>query len=105
MGNAWAQGAPHGGDLLSMLPMLLIFGAFFVFIILNQRKRQKEQKALLAGLAKDDEVITAGGIAGRIHAIEESWLTLEVAPKILIRVQRAAVTQVLPRGTLKLSPS
>lgn len=105
--NAFAQSAPAagGGDMMSslasMLPLLLMFVVLYFVMIRPQMKRQKETRAMLEALAKGDEVATAGGVLGRISALGDQFLTIEIANGIEIKVQRAAVVQVLPKGTLK----
>jgi preprotein translocase subunit YajC len=83
-----------------LFPILLIVIMYFL-MIRPQMKRQKEHRAMLDKLAKGDEVITSGGIAGTVAAIGESFVTVEVANGVQLRVQRAAIANVLPKGTLK----
>jgi preprotein translocase subunit YajC len=104
--NAYAQAAPAatGGaesSLLSLLPLVLMFVVLYFIMIRPQMKRQKEHKAMVEALAKGDEVVTAGGMAGRISKLGETYLHVEVANGVEIQVQRTAVAQVLPKGTLK----
>jgi|SRR5690606_31897280 len=102
--NAFAQDAaaadPTGG-LMGLLPLILMFVVLWFLMIRPQMKRAKEHKALVEGLAKGDEVVTQGGIAGRITEVGDSFLYVEVAPNTAIAVQRQAVATVLPKGTLK----
>lgn len=99
---AFAQGGAAGGT--SIVPTLIMVGLFFVFmyfmIIRPQMKRQKEHKQLLASLDKGSEIITSGGVAGRILKVGENLLIVEVAEGVEIRVQKNAVTSVVPKGTL-----
>jgi preprotein translocase subunit YajC len=103
--DAFAQTAPaaSGGEssLLSMLPLVLMFVVLYFVMIRPQMKRQKEQKAMIEALAKGDEVVTAGGMIGRIAKLGDSFVSLEVANGVELQVQRSAVVQVLPKGTLK----
>jgi preprotein translocase subunit YajC len=103
--NAFAQtaGAAAGGEssLLSMLPLVLMFVVLYFVMIRPQMKRQKEHKAMIEAVAKGDEVVTSGGLLGKITKIGESFLTLEVASGVELQVQRSAVVQVLPKGTVK----
>ncbi len=105
--TAFAQTAAPagGGDMMSslgsMLPLLLMFVVLYFIMIRPQMKRQKETRNMLAALTKGDEVATAGGVLGRITEIDEQFLTLEIASNVQIRVQRHAVVQVLPKGTVK----
>ena len=106
MTEAFAQTAPAataGGEstLLSMLPLLLMFVVLYFVMIRPQMKRQKEIKAMIDALAKGDEVVTAGGLLGRIVKLGESYIDIEVAKGIELQVQRGAVVQVLPKGTIK----
>ena len=97
-----AGAAPAAPSMMSTLlfPILLIAIMYFL-MIRPQMKRQKEHRAMLDKLAKGDEVITSGGIAGTVAAIGESFVTVEVANGVQLRVQRAAIANVLPKGTLK----
>ncbi|TWG85724.1 protein translocase subunit yajC [Cupriavidus gilardii J11] len=102
--NAFAQTAGAGGaagGLMSFLPIILMFAVLWFIMIRPQMKRQKEAKAMLEALAKNDEVVTAGGILGRVTKVNEQYVTLEVAEGMEITVQKNAVTAVLPKGSLK----
>jgi preprotein translocase subunit YajC len=102
--NAYAQaaaGADAGNPLLSMLPLVLMFVVLYFVMIRPQMKRQKETKAMLEALSKGDEVATAGGILGKITQLGEHHLHLEIASGVEIQMQRNAVIQVLPKGSLK----
>jgi preprotein translocase subunit YajC len=99
---AYAQAA--GGDaggLMTFLPIILMFGILYFLMIRPQMKRAKEQKAMVEALQKGDEVVTAGGVVGRISKLGEQYLTLEIAPNIEVVVQRSAVQVPLPKGTIK----
>jgi preprotein translocase subunit YajC len=87
--------------IMSFLPMIGIFVLFYFLMIRPQQKRAKEHKAMLSALQKGDEVMTNGGIVGRIVKTSELYLTLEVAEKVEIHVQRGAVTTRLEKGTIK----
>jgi preprotein translocase subunit YajC len=104
--QAIAQTAPAAtGDtqssLLSLLPLVLMFVVLYFIMIRPQMKRQKEHKAMVEALAKGDEVVTAGGVLGRVSKLGETYLSIEVSNGIELQVQRTAVVQVLPKGTLK----
>nr|WP_255581750.1 preprotein translocase subunit YajC [Cupriavidus sp. AU9028] len=86
---------------MSFLPIILMFAVLWFIMIRPQMKRQKEAKAMLEALAKNDEVVTAGGILGRVTKVNEQYVTLEVADGMEITVQKNAVTAVLPKGSLK----
>lgn len=102
--NAFAQAAgasdPTGG-LMGLLPLILMFVVLWFLMIRPQMKRAKEHKALVEGLSKGDEVVTQGGIAGRIAEVGDNFLHIEVAPNTNVLVQKQAVATVLPKGTLK----
>ena len=85
----------------SMLPLLLMFVVLYFVMIRPQMKRQKEARAMLAALAKGDEVATTGGMLGKITVLGDQYMTLEIAAGVNVRVQRNAVVQVLPKGTVK----
>ena len=101
---AYAQTAgatdPTGG-LMGLLPIILMFVVLWFLMIRPQMKRAKEHKVLIEALAKGDEVVTQGGMAGRITKVGDSFLTIELAPNVEVAVQRQAVATVLPKGTLK----
>ena len=106
--SAFAQTAPAaaaGGDmqstLMSMLPLLLMFVVLYFVMIRPQMKRQKEHKAMIDALAKGDEVATVGGLLGKISRIGDTTLGLELATGVEVHLQRSAVVQVLPKGTIK----
>ncbi len=105
--QAFAQTAPaaaSGGaesTLLSLLPLVLMFVVLYFIMIRPQMKRQKEHKAMVETLAKGDEVVIGGGLLGRVAKLGDSYLQVEVASGVELQVQRAAVLQVLPKGTFK----
>lgn len=100
---AWAQsgGGAAGGGMESLILIVLMFGVLYFLMIRPQMKRAKEHKALIDGLQKGDEVVTAGGMLGRISRLNENYVTLEVSSGVEIQVQRPAVQLVLPKGTIK----
>jgi preprotein translocase subunit YajC len=95
-----APGAP-GSPMAGLLLPLVFIGVMFFFMIRPQMKRAKEHRELIAKLAKGDEVITNGGIAGRVDDLGESFISVEIAEGIRVKLQRSAVVAVLPKGTLK----
>ena len=101
--SAYAQSAPAGGDpgFIGFLPIVLMFVLLYFLMIRPQMKRAKETKAMIEALQKGDEVITAGGVLGRITRISDAYISLEIAPNMEISVQKAAVQVLLPKGTLK----
>ena len=102
--SAYAQAA-SGGDtqstILGMLPLVLMFVVLYFVMIRPQMKRQKEHKAMVSALAKGDEVVTAGGFLGKVSKIGEIYVGVELADGMEVQMQRTAVVQVLPKGTLK----
>ena len=103
--NAYAQAAgaaPAGGSsLMQLAPLALMFVVPYFIMIRPQMKKQKEHKAMIDALGKGDEVVTAGGLMGRITKVAESSVSLEVAAGVEVQCQRSAVVQVLPKGTVK----
>jgi len=87
--------------MLSFLPIILMFVVLYLFMIRPQMKRAKETKQMIDALQKGDEVITAGGLVGKITKISDAYLSLEIAPDTEINVQRSAVQMLLPKGTIK----
>ena len=102
--NAYAQASAPGGaagGLMSFLPIILMFVVLYFLMIRPQMKRQKEQKAMIDGLAKGDEIVTAGGVVGKVAKVSDGYVTVEVAEGTEIVMQKAAVTLLLPKGTIK----
>ena len=105
--QAFAQTAPAAAagstesTLFSLLPLVLMFVVLYFIMIRPQMKRQKEHKAMIEAIAKGDEVVTAGGLLGKVNKLGESFVGLEVAGNVEVQVQRTAITQVLPKGTIK----
>jgi preprotein translocase subunit YajC len=99
--NAYAQDAAATGGLMSFLPLIVIFAVFYFMLIRPQMKRSKEHRNLVAALAKGDEVITNGGLLGRITDVTDSFVTVELADNIQVKLQRQAVANVMPKGTVK----
>ncbi|EXI68756.1 MAG: preprotein translocase subunit YajC [Accumulibacter sp.] len=95
-----ASSDPTGG-FMQLLPIILMFVVLYFLMIRPQMKRAKEHKAMVEALARGDEVVTGGGIAGRITKVGEQFISLEVAEGIEIQVQKPAVQLVLPKGSLK----
>jgi preprotein translocase subunit YajC len=94
--------AAAGGDpLLSLLPLVLFAVVFYFLLIRPQAKRQKEHKRMVDALAKGDEVVTMGGIAGRVTDLGDNFALVEIADGVQIKVKRGAVESVLPKGSLK----
>lgn len=104
-GLVLAQAADTASSLMGMAPILLMFVVLYFLMIRPQMKRQKEHKALLAALTKGDEVISAGGLLGKVTKVSDNYVTIEVAElaekPIEIMMQKASVSAVLPKGTIK----
>jgi preprotein translocase subunit YajC len=99
---AAAQAAPAQGSPISLLVMMVLFFAVFYFMAIRpQMKRAKEHRTLLAGLSKGDEVLTNGGVAGRVEELGESFVSVEIAAGVTVKIQKNAITAVLPKGSLK----
>ena len=102
IGEAWAQsGGGAGGGMESFLLIGAMFAVLYFLMIRPQMKRAKEHKAMIDALQKGDEVITAGGVLGRINKIGDAYVGVEIAQNVEIQVQRAAIQMVLPKGTIK----
>ena len=106
--SAFAQTAPAaaaGGDmqstLMSMLPLLLMFAVLYFVMIRPQMKKQKEHRAMVDALAKGDEIVTAGGLLGKVSKIGDAYIGVALASGVEVQMQRQAVVQGLPKGTLK----
>ena len=100
--QAQVSGAPSGSDpMISFAFMIGIFALFYFIAIRPQRKRQKDHQQMVASLAVKDEVATASGIMGRVTAIEQDFVVLKVAENVELKLQKWAVQNVLPKGTLK----
>jgi preprotein translocase subunit YajC len=101
--EAFAQGAPPaaGGGLPTILMMVAFMAIFYFLLIRPQQRKAKEHQAMIGKLAVGDEVVTGGGILGRIIEVGDAFLTLEIADGVRIKVQRFQVTSLMPKGTLK----
>jgi len=96
-----AGGAPAGGGFTPFIMMAVFVVIFYFLLIRPQQKKQKEHQAMLGKLAAGDEVVTSGGILGRIIEVGDNFITLEIADNVRIKVQRFQVTTLVPKGTLK----
>jgi preprotein translocase subunit YajC len=101
--NAYAQTAAAGGamDIMSFLPIILMFAVLYFLMIRPQQKKAKEHKALIEALSKGDEVVTQSGMAGRIAKVGDEFVTIEIAENVEIKMQKGAVVVGLIKGTLK----
>ena len=100
---AFAQGSALGTEAgwAGFLPIVLMFVLLYFMLIRPQMKRAKEHKTMTESLQKGDEVVTSGGVLGKITRIGEAYISIEIAPQIEINVQRSAVQTLLPKGTIK----
>jgi len=101
--TAWAQdaGAASGNAWMQLLPLVLIFVVFYFLLIRPQTKRAKEHKEMVGKLQSGDEVVTNGGLLGRITEVGDNFVALEVASGVVIKVQKFQVAQLMPKGTVK----
>ena len=99
--TAAAPAPSTGSTMMSLLPIIVMFVILYFIMLRPQMKKQKEMRAMLAALAKGDEVVTTGGVVGKITKVGENYISLEIAANTEIQLQRSAVTMVLPKGTIK----
>jgi preprotein translocase subunit YajC len=99
--HAHAAGAAPGGGYSQILILVVFVAVFYFLLIRPQQKRAKEHQALLSKLASGDEVITAGGVLGRVTDVSDTFVTVEIADGVRIKVQKSQVTQLVPKGTYK----
>lgn len=98
--NAYAASSATN-ELMSFLPLVIIFVLFFFMIIRPQMKQAKEQRNMIAALQKGDEVVTSGGIVGKVTKVSDAFISLEIALNTEINVQKSAIQTALPKGTMK----
>jgi len=101
--NAFAQTAAESQSpgISQFIPLILLFVVFYIFLIRPQMKRQKEHTKMIKALEVEDEVVTNGGLLGKIKELDESFLRIEIAGEVVVKVQRQAVAQIVPKGTFK----
>ena len=100
--DAFAQDATAAsGPWLSMLPLVIIFVVFYFLLIRPQQKRQKEHKDMVSRMAAGDEIVTAGGVLGKVTDVGDSFVHVEIADGVRIKVQRHTIGAVVPKGTMK----
>ncbi|NBP96011.1 MAG: preprotein translocase subunit YajC, partial [Gammaproteobacteria bacterium] len=98
--DAWAQaGGEAGGSLFSLLPLVVIFVLFYFLLIRPQQKRAKQHKEMVAALKKGEEIVTNGGLLGKVTDVDDNFVTVEIASGLNVRIQRQAIAQVMPKGT------
>ncbi len=103
--NTWAQAAPAAGEggIAGFLPLIIIFVVFWFFLIRPQMKQAKEHKNMVETLAKGDEVVTSGGVLGKINQVGDNFLLLEIAKGVEVKVQKHSISATMPKGTIKSS--
>ena len=102
--NAFAQGLSLGGiqsSVTQFLPIILMFAVLYFIMIRPQMKRQKEHRSMLAAMARGDEVVTNGGILGKITKVGDAYVGVELSDGVEVTLQKAAITTILPKGTIK----
>ena len=100
--DAWAQSSTGSSSQLAPLLMMVLFvGVFYLLLIRPQQKKAKEHQALVAKLAAGDEVVTTGGLLGKVTDVGETFITLEIADGVRVKVQRFQIAQLMPKGTLR----
>ena len=102
--DAWAQdaaGAAGPAGFASLVPLILIFVIFYFLLLRPQIKRAKEHKKMVGSLAKGDEVISNGGVLGRVTQVGEEFLSVEIAEGVEVKMQKGAVSSLVPKGTMK----
>lgn len=98
--NAYAQGAQQPDAFGFLLPMIVIFGAFYFLLIRPQQKKQKAHTELVSGIKAGDEIMTAGGILGKVTGVSEHYAVVRISDNTEIKIQKSSVSQVLPKGTV-----
>ncbi|ALG68107.1 preprotein translocase subunit YajC [Beggiatoa leptomitoformis] len=101
--NAWAEGAatPAGSGFASLIPLVILFVVFYFLLIRPQTKRVKEHKTMVDSLAKGDEIVTQGGLLGKVTNLGDNFIAVEIAPNLEVKIQRQSVAAVMPKGTIK----
>ncbi|SFV69058.1 Preprotein translocase subunit YajC (TC 3.A.5.1.1) [hydrothermal vent metagenome] len=98
--SAFAEGNPQDASFASFIPLILLMVVFYFLLIRPQSKKAKEHKELLNELKKNDEVVTNGGTLGKVIKVEDSFVQVEISENVVIKVQKQAITQKLPKGTI-----
>jgi preprotein translocase subunit YajC len=100
--NAWAQEAPPpGGGIFSLMPLIILFAVFYFFLIRPQMKQAKEHRQMVESLKKGDEVVTNGGLLGKIKQVGDNFIVLEIATDTEVKVQKNAISATMLKGTSK----
>lgn len=96
-----AGAPPPGGSLMEFLPLIALLAVFYFLVLRPQQKRAKEHRAMMEALQKGDEVLTVGGIMGRVIKVGETYASVEIADNVVVQVQKETIQSVLPKGTLR----
>ncbi len=99
--TAWAQVGAPSNPLMSFLPLIIIFALFYFLLIRPQNKRQKQHREMVEALKKGQEVVTGGGVLGKVTEVRDSWVTVEVAEGVSLKIRRDTITQLVPKDTIK----
>jgi preprotein translocase subunit YajC len=98
---AWAQAGAQADPITSFLPLIIIFVLFYFLLIRPQQKRQKEHKQMVEALEVGQEIVTGGGVLGKVTGIGELWVTVEVADGVSLKIQRQTIAALMPKDTIK----
>ena len=98
---AWAQAGAQADPITSFLPLIIIFVLFYFLLIRPQQKRQKEHKQMVEALEVGQEIVTGGGVLGKVTGVGELWVTVEVADGVSLKVQRQTIAALMPKDTIK----
>jgi len=99
--NAWAAEAPQSSGIMSLLPLFILFAVFWFFLIRPQMKQAKEHRTMVKALAKGDEIVTNGGMLGKIKEVGDNFIVLEIAKEVQVKIQKNAISVTMPKGTIK----
>lgn len=99
--TAWAQAGTQTNPIMSFLPLIIIFALFYFLLIRPQSKRQKEHREMVAALEKGQEVVTGGGVLGKVTDVGPTWVRVEVAEGIEFKIQKSTITALMPKDTIK----
>ena len=99
--TAWAQAGGSSNPVFQFLPLIIIFVLFYFLLIRPQSKRAKEHKQMVSELSSGQEVVTGGGLLGKVTRVSDSWVTVEVTDGVSLKVQRNTISGVMPPGTVK----
>lgn len=99
--TAWAQGGAQSTPFMSFLPLIIIFALFYFLLIRPQNKRQKEHRGMVAALEKGQEVVTGGGVLGKVTEVSDLWVTVVVSEGVTLKVQKSTITALMPKDTIK----